>query len=403
MAGYPWTVTVSPTTIDEVTITAGTTTETVTCGEIVPSKVGDGDWGFTTSTFPETTDVTISATGYNDVTAVVGTTSSIAFTEAGYSWVFSAPASPITITDGTNTYTYTGTAIPLGGYSYTVADFNENDEVTISAVGYNRVTATVGDATIVMTEMPEVEVLNPNGTSYAIADAKARQQVADLETNVYNDLQNYVTTDTAQTISGEKTLTANLYVNDRNIHMRTNFAKGTAPDSDYWKQYTVCDNSGSTSNDHKLGGFVVISSANGAQQTRLLAFKNITGDTSSTNISVGYLTDGTIYTNAPACSITNSIVTTTGINKATNGYVKLGNGIIIQWGNHSTTSAGASTITFPTAFTSAYYAIMLNRSSGSSTTNDSGSYYIRGRTTTTASVYKTNNNTQALLWIAVGY
>lgn len=199
MAGYSWIFFVSPDTITEVTATDGVTTVTVQAtggGMTVPF--------FETSAFPETTEVTLSATGYNKVTAIVGTTSSVTFTEGGYSWGFTAPASSITITNGTNTYTYTGMAIPMGGYSYTVTDFDENDEVTISAVGYNKVTATVGDVTIVMTEMPEVEVLNPNGTNYAIADAKARQQVADLETNVYNDLQNYVTIDTRQTIPGEK-------------------------------------------------------------------------------------------------------------------------------------------------------------------------------------------------------
>lgn len=98
MAGASWTVEVSPTTIDEVTITAGTTTETVACGGIFPSKVGYGGWGFTTSAFPETTEVTLSATGYNDVTAIVGTTSSVTFTEA--------PTTPTVanLSDGTNTY-----------------------------------------------------------------------------------------------------------------------------------------------------------------------------------------------------------------------------------------------------------------------------------------------------------
>lgn len=400
MAGYPWTVTVSPTTIDEVTITAGTTTETVTCGEIVPTILGDGDWGFTTSAFPETTEVTLSATGYNDVTAIVGTTSSVTFTEAGYSWVFSAPASPITITDGTNTYTYTGTAIPLGGYSYTVTDFNENDEVTISAVGYNRVTATVGDATIVMTEMPEVEVLNPNGTSYAIADAKARQQVAGLETNVYNDLQNYVTTGTAQTISGEKTLTDELFISmtgtDFIAAIQQAITLGSAPASNVGSGYTIFD-----SNNDWAAAFKHVYESGGLVKSQMLVRRQ--DKSASTRIEVGFKANGDEFTRAPACSDTNSIVTTTGMNKDTNGYVKLGNGIIVQWGDHSTTSAGASTITFPTAFTDNNYSITFTRISGSSTTNESGSYYFRGRTTTSVGVYKTSNNTQSMMWIAIGY
>lgn len=93
MAGASWTFTVSPDTITEVTITDGVTTVTVQAtggGMIVPF--------FETSAFPETTDVTISATGYNDVTAVVGTTSSVTFTEA------STTPTVAYLSDGTNTY-----------------------------------------------------------------------------------------------------------------------------------------------------------------------------------------------------------------------------------------------------------------------------------------------------------
>ena len=57
--------------------------------------------------------------------------------------------------------------------------------------------------------------------------------------------------------------------------------------------------------------------------------------------------DGT--TTCPASSVENSIVTTTGIAKSPNGFVKLGNGVILQWGS-ATPSSGSGTITFPTPF-----------------------------------------------------
>lgn len=93
MAGFSWTFTVSPDTITEVTVTDGVTTVTVQAtggGMIVPF--------FETSAFPETTEVTLSATGYNDVTAIVGTTSSVTFTEA------STTPTVAYLSDGTNTY-----------------------------------------------------------------------------------------------------------------------------------------------------------------------------------------------------------------------------------------------------------------------------------------------------------
>lgn len=320
---------------------------------------------------------------------------------AGYSWVFSAPASPITITDGTNTYTYTGTAIPLGGYSYTVTDFNENDEVTIAAAGYNRVTATVGDATIVMTEMPEVENLNPNGTSYAIADAKARQQVADLETNVYNDLQNYVTTDTAQTISGQKTLTRALSINNENIHLRTNFAKGTVPSSDIWRQYTFCDNSGNSGNDHKLGCLVAVSSADGAETTRMLAYKNVAGNTDNTQLYIGYNASGTIITSAPACTNNNCIVTQTARTLAeANDKWGFGNGLKIATKEISPSSAGDTTWNYGITFSTTPVVVCCRRSGASTTTVING--WIRGDIgTSSCKFYVTAASTWEL--IAIGH
>ncbi len=62
-----------------------------------------------------------------------------------------------------------------------------------------------------------------------------------------------------------------------------------------------------------------------------------------------------VSTACPSSDATNSILTTTGISKSsTGGYVKLGNGIIIQWGRTSEATASSSrTITYPTAFTTA--------------------------------------------------
>ena len=64
----------------------------------------------------------------------------------------------------------------------------------------------------------------------------------------------------------------------------------------------------------------------------------------------------------PRSDKTDSAVSTIGINKNQNGYVKLGNGIIIQWGryDHGSNSAGfKATITLPTPFTNTNYSFSL--------------------------------------------
>ena len=90
MAGDPWTFNTTPSTIMSVTVTDGTTTVTL------PTMVQTGGT-FSTTSFLSGVTVTVSATGYNDVTTTVGT-SSITFTEA--------PATPTVanLSDGTNTY-----------------------------------------------------------------------------------------------------------------------------------------------------------------------------------------------------------------------------------------------------------------------------------------------------------
>ena len=56
---------------------------------------------------------------------------------------------------------------------------------------------------------------------------------------------------------------------------------------------------------------------------------------------------------APASSVAGSICTTASLSKSSNGYVKFGNGVILQWGEYSITSGSSVQITLPTAFSSA--------------------------------------------------
>lgn len=101
-----------------------------------------------------------------------------------------------------------------------------------------------------------------------------------------------------------------------------------------------------------------------------------------------------------ASSAKNSIVTTTGISKNRNGYVKFGNGVIIQWGE--VTATGASrTITLPTAFSGVNYMVSLIPEA------PSGSLYslmLSDKTSSTVTVTSTGDAANySFNWIAVGY
>ena len=103
-----------------------------------------------------------------------------------------------------------------------------------------------------------------------------------------------------------------------------------------------------------------------------------------------------------ASDAVNSILTTVNKNKSGNGYFKLGNGLIIQWGSASVSSHIAN-VNLPTAFTSTNYQISALRVASSSTTNESNPFYTRSKTTTTFQLYNPGNNATSVSWIAVGY
>ncbi len=93
--------------------------------------------------------------------------------------------------------------------------------------------------------------------------------------------------------------------------------------------------------------------------------KNST-ENSYAQLLLGFDTEGQAFATAPASDNYESIVTTLGINKASNGYVKLGNGIILQWGVTSAPANSTSvTVTLPTSFSNTNYKVVANANAGS--------------------------------------
>lgn len=155
-----------------------------------------------------------------------------------------------------------------------------------------------------------------------------------------------------------------------------------------------------------IGGIQLRRCPNGEEGVGLLV-KHTNSDTYS-RIDLLAKPDGTVTTYAPASDAANSIVTTQSIRKTANGYVKLGNGMILQWGRSANfTKAGQTqTITLPTAFNNTNYRVIC---SWFGETNVDDNPITKSFTTTTfqihASTIGSNDGTWALgaTWFAIGF
>ena len=107
----------------------------------------------------------------------------------------------------------------------------------------------------------------------------------------------------------------------------------------------------------------------------------------------------------PSSDKTGSAISTVDINKSLNGYVKLGNGIIIQWGVDAQNGDGLHTVTLPTPFTSVNYKVVGNVNGGDWSSNIQyiNSQLISSSTTTTFTIYRSYNVPAEIFWIAIGY
>jgi hypothetical protein len=213
---------------------------------------------------------------------------------------------------------------------------------------------------------------------------------------------NFVNVAGTQTITGEKTFTKGVTVHrsDPRVWLEnTDAIKGTAPSSNLVSAFQFRDKNhellGSVHSQYQTDKKII---------TQLLAYKaNSASDTASVRMGVGYNYAGKEITFAPACDDYDSIVTTIGNSKAENGFFKLGNGLIIQWGRVSNTNNQNITLTFPTPFTSTNYSINAMRTSitGGGYSYD-GITGVSSRATTSCVLYSYYGSS-SYDWIAIGY
>lgn len=145
-----------------------------------------------------------------------------------------------------------------------------------------------------------------------------------------------------------ETSSVGAYIDTYNITAPTIGTKGTTRDTSNFSCIVFRDSEGT-----RIGTVEAELRPDGGTQTNLTTDK----DTDKTYGRLGIRWNATLSqleTEAPACDAAQSIVTTVAISKTTPGYVKFGNGIILQWGTVSNMSYITSTstyVSFPTSFT----------------------------------------------------
>ena len=103
---------------------------------------------------------------------------------------------------------------------------------------------------------------------------------------------------------------------------------------------------------------------------------------------------------AGASDANNTVITTVNKSKSSNGYLQLGNGIIIQWGFYENTGSQANkTLNLNKAFSNTNYKISLTQNYNSSSTYEANAY-IRAKTMTSVDFRCPSGGVE---WIAIGY
>lgn len=205
-----------------------------------------------------------------------------------------------------------------------------------------------------------------------------------------------------ETIGGTKTFSYDPYITNAapRLYLNdTSQTKGTAPSASDWSAVNFNDVNGNT-----MGRCRQRYDADKSNRVELQVYKaNSSSDTDFAYLGVEYMENGNPNTYAPASDVINSIVTTVNKSKGTNGYFKLGNGLIIQWGRKSYVSPDPQSVTFPTPFTSTNYKVVGSYYYNDNVTSGQDQISIASQTTTGFTFYMTNSTGRSVNWIAIGY
>lgn len=201
-------------------------------------------------------------------------------------------------------------------------------------------------------------------------------QVSDTELYLTDDTDDYVTTNTIQDITAEKSFISDSSRTTPVVIRCIDLDTSVTPSTSQWRHLEFYDK-----NYVRLGALEINQDTNNNHTIQIVA-------TNPSNVgaalSVSVKADGSKHTYAPPAAGVNSIVTTI---TASNTGVKLGNGYIINWGFGATNA----TCTFAVPFSNTNYVVAL-------ASDSSGGFpYYSAKTTTN---FKMTNHSGT--YIAIG-
>ena len=198
----------------------------------------------------------------------------------------------------------------------------------------------------------------------------------------------------SETISGVKTFAGDGWITKI---QNTDVTYNTAPSSDKGSSIIFTDKNGT-----QMGCVETMRYPSNNTLVRFNAY-SANGNWASQALELMIDANGNTAAFAPASDAIGSIVTTTGINKAENGYVKLGNGLIVQWGKTPNIGNSGTTCTLPTPFTTTNYSVTAITSSAF----NENCIALTGKTTTNFTLVERGLNGGAHnvpnYFLAIGY
>ena len=234
-----------------------------------------------------------------------GDTYNVEDTGANYAWTGSVWDK---LSDDLTNYVTLNGNQTLTNKTIALADNNVTGLSTVATSGsYNDLTnkPTIGNATLTIQKNgTNVATFTANSTSNATANLEIPTKVSDIDNDLgfltqHQSLANYVTLNTAQTITANKTYTAqNIFKRNANdirvINQYTNYTQGTAPASNQYSGIIIKDSAGTEVAD--FYGRVTTANLNSA----IMSVKTpASGATTTATMGIHANADGTFYTNAP--------------------------------------------------------------------------------------------------------
>lgn len=264
-----------------------------------------------------------------------------------------------------------------------------------------------------VTQYAGLEVgFNNNGDTYTYTVAPAASnstnstQIATVGwVNNATKATNVVHRDSTETITGKKTFVSSNSNYSGAFTQKTSYIPDnyTKPSADQQSQcFEVLAN-----DDTYLSWQVVSRRTDGTTDwtVGVRNRKSSTGSNQQATLALYLPNEGFGYATAPASDVNGSIVTTVNKNKASNGYFKLGNGLIVQWGTTSSSVGNTNyTINFPTAFSTASNWAFCGSTVGQ---QNEDSICIQSKSSTNIVIqnrsYNAGSVNKPVCWIAVGY